>query len=84
MDVPATRLFSGADRAIRDNVVLRHGAGLITDISEPAARPDTAPRSLILPAFVNAHDHARPRGAGRLRGDDGALHPSQRNHAAAR
>ncbi|QOZ38270.1 amidohydrolase family protein [Bradyrhizobium sp. CCBAU 53421] len=60
MDVTATRLFSGTDRGIRNNIVLRHDGGLITDISEAAA-PATGPRSLILPAFINAHDHARPR-----------------------
>ncbi|QIG98371.1 MULTISPECIES: amidohydrolase family protein [unclassified Bradyrhizobium] len=60
MDVTATRLFSGPDRGTRDNVVLRHDGGVITDISE-ATSPATGPRSLILPAFVNAHDHARPR-----------------------
>ncbi|MCC8978717.1 amidohydrolase family protein [Bradyrhizobium acaciae] len=60
MDVTATRLFSGSDHNIRDNVVLRHDGGLITGISE-AATPQTGPRSLILPAFINAHDHARPR-----------------------
>lgn len=59
-DVTTTRLFSGPDRGTRDNVVLRHDGGIITDISESAA-PESAPRSLILPAFVNAHDHARPR-----------------------
>ncbi|MGY4407570.1 amidohydrolase family protein [Bradyrhizobium sp. USDA 3315] len=60
MDVTATRLFCGSDHDIRNDVVLRHDGGVITDISE-AARPATGPRSLILPAFVNAHDHARPR-----------------------
>ncbi|WP_244485748.1 amidohydrolase family protein [Bradyrhizobium tropiciagri] len=60
MDVTATRLFSNPDRGLRDDVVLRHDSGVITDISDAAA-PTTSPRSLILPAFVNAHDHARPR-----------------------
>ncbi|MFQ3455902.1 amidohydrolase family protein [Bradyrhizobium sp. UFLA01-814] len=59
-DVTASRLFCGADRDIRNDIVLRHADGIITDISE-AAGPATAPRSLILPAFINAHDHARPR-----------------------
>jgi cytosine/adenosine deaminase-related metal-dependent hydrolase len=58
MDVTATRLFSGP--GIRNDVVLRHDNGLITGISD-AAGPTAGPRSLILPAFVNAHDHARPR-----------------------
>ncbi|WP_050405936.1 amidohydrolase family protein [Bradyrhizobium embrapense] len=60
MNVTATRLFSGSDQGIRKNVMLRHVDGVITEISE-AARPEAAPRSLILPAFINAHDHARPR-----------------------
>lgn len=58
-DVTAASLFAGPDRGLRDNVVLRHGNGLIEDISEGA--PSAAgPRSLLIPAFVNAHDHARP------------------------
>ncbi|MDH2385930.1 amidohydrolase family protein [Bradyrhizobium sp. CER78] len=60
MDVTATRLFSNPDRRLRNVVVLRHDGGVITDISD-AAEPERGPRSLILPAFVNAHDHARPR-----------------------
>src|SRR5215475_13330217 len=57
VETAAHSLFS--DGALLENVVLRHGGGTITDIS-PAAPSPTAPRSLILPAFVNAHDHARP------------------------
>ncbi|QHO74857.1 amidohydrolase [Bradyrhizobium sp. CCBAU 051011] len=59
MDVPAHSLFSGPDRGLLNDVVLRHDNGLITHISE-GARPTIGPRTLILPAFVNAHDHARP------------------------
>src|SRR6266566_4576829 len=51
-DVPAHSLFSGPDAGLLEN-------GVITDISETAP-PATSPRSLVLPAFVNAHDHARP------------------------
>ena len=54
-----TSLFSGPDRGLLENVVLRHDNGMITSISE-GAPPTTGPRSLVLPAFVNAHDHARP------------------------
>ena len=57
-EVTATSLFSGPDRGLIDNVVLRHDKGIITAISE-VTQPATGPRSLILPAFVNAHDHAR-------------------------
>src|ERR1700681_4547587 len=58
-EITATNLFSGPDRGLLSNVVLRHDNGLITSISEGAS-PATGPRSLVLPAFVNAHDHARP------------------------
>ena len=58
-EVAAHSLFSGPDRGLLENVVLRHDNGVITDISA-GAPPATSPRSLVLPAFVNAHDHARP------------------------
>src|SRR3981189_2523807 len=57
-EVTATSLFSGPDRGLLENVVLRHDNGVITSISE-GAPPTPGPRSLVLPAFVNAHDHAR-------------------------
>lgn len=52
----ATSLFRGPDRGISENVVLRHEGGVITEIVEGAG---PGPRSFIVPAFVNAHDHAR-------------------------
>ena len=55
-EIAATSLFCGLERGVIDNVVLRHDDGVITDISE---RAGAAPRSFVLPAFVNAHDHAR-------------------------
>ncbi|HEY9451096.1 MAG TPA: amidohydrolase, partial [Bradyrhizobium sp.] len=58
-EVAAHSLFSGPDLGLLESVVLRHDGGIITDISE-GAPPTTGPRSLVLPAFVNAHDHARP------------------------
>ncbi|MDP1584306.1 MAG: amidohydrolase family protein [Bradyrhizobium sp.] len=58
-EVTATSLFAGPDRGTIHNVVLRHDAGLITEIT-PGSAPTPAPRTFILPAFVNAHDHARP------------------------
>ena len=58
MEVAAHSLFSGPDRGLLENVVLQHDNGIITAISEGASA--TSPRSLVLPAFVNAHDHARP------------------------
>src|SRR3954454_7598025 len=57
-DISATSLFRGLDRGVTDNVVLRHDGGVITDIFEGAG-PTSAPRSFVIPAFVNAHDHAR-------------------------
>src|ERR1700752_956914 len=58
-EVAATSLFRGHDHGLADNVVLKHDKGIITEIVESAA-PATGPRSLVIPAFVNAHDHARP------------------------
>ncbi|MCA1512823.1 amidohydrolase family protein [Bradyrhizobium sp. NBAIM01] len=55
-EVSATSLFRGPDRGVSENVVLRHDDGVITEISEGAG---PAPRSFVIPAFVNAHDHAR-------------------------
>ncbi len=58
-EILASSLFRGPDLGISDNVVLRHDGGVITDISEGAG-PGNGPRSFVIPAFVNAHDHARP------------------------
>ena len=59
LDIHATALFAGPDRGTLENVVLRHDNGVITSI-EPSAAPPPAPRTFVIPAFVNAHDHARP------------------------
>ena len=59
LDIHATALFAGPDRGLLENVVLRHDGGIITSIGAAAA-PPPAPRTFIIPAFVNAHDHARP------------------------
>jgi cytosine/adenosine deaminase-related metal-dependent hydrolase len=58
-DVTATSLFCGPDRGLVDNAVMRHDNGVIASISEAEAVP-ASPRAFVLPAFVNAHDHARP------------------------
>src|SRR4051794_31286176 len=58
-EIPATSLFCGPSRGLLDNAVLRHDNGSIAEISEGAGAA-TGPRTLLLPAFVNAHDHARP------------------------
>ncbi|OPY96441.1 amidohydrolase [Bradyrhizobium sacchari] len=57
-EISAASLFLGPDRGVSDNVVLRHDGGVITDISE-AAGAASGSRSFVIPAFVNAHDHAR-------------------------
>ena len=57
-EITATSLFSGPDRGLLDNAVLRHDDGMITSIAEGAALA-VGPRVFLLPAFVNAHDHAR-------------------------
>src|SRR4051794_40373293 len=57
-EIRATSLFRGPDRGLADDVVLRHDNGIITEIVEGAA--PSGPRSLVVPALVNAHDHARP------------------------
>jgi cytosine/adenosine deaminase-related metal-dependent hydrolase len=57
-EVPAHCLFAGTGRGALNDVVLRHDNGVITSIDQGAL--PTGPRSFVLPAFVNAHDHARP------------------------
>jgi cytosine/adenosine deaminase-related metal-dependent hydrolase len=59
MEVTADALFCGPDRGLLENVVLRHDNGIIASIAERAG-PPSARRSFVIPAFVNAHDHARP------------------------
>jgi cytosine/adenosine deaminase-related metal-dependent hydrolase len=58
-EVAASSLFCGADRGLLQNVVLRHDDGVIASITEETARA-CSPRSFLVPAFINAHDHARP------------------------
>jgi cytosine/adenosine deaminase-related metal-dependent hydrolase len=58
-EVTASALFCGPDRGLAENVVLRHDSGFITSIAGNTA-PPSARRSFVIPAFVNAHDHARP------------------------
>ena len=58
MEITAHHLFSGPDGGLLENAVLRHDNGVITSITE-GAPPTAGPRTLLLPAFVNAHDHAR-------------------------
>ena len=58
-EIFASALFGDPDRGTLENVVLRHDNGIITSIDK-AASPRQARRSFVIPAFVNAHDHARP------------------------
>jgi len=58
-EIPANALFGGPDRGLLEHVVLRHDNGIITSISDGAA-PPPARRTFVIPALVNAHDHARP------------------------
>ena len=58
-EITASALFCGPDRGLLENVVLRHDGGIITSIDATPA-PPPAPRTFIIPALVNAHDHARP------------------------
>ncbi|PJG55366.1 amidohydrolase [Bradyrhizobium forestalis] len=55
-EIAAARLFRSPDRGVSNNVVLRHDEGVITEIAEGAG---PGPRAFVIPAFVNAHDHAR-------------------------
>jgi cytosine/adenosine deaminase-related metal-dependent hydrolase len=59
IEITANALFCGPDRGLLENVVLRHDNGIITSISEGAPSP-SARRTFVIPALVNAHDHARP------------------------
>jgi cytosine/adenosine deaminase-related metal-dependent hydrolase len=58
-EIFANALFAGPDRGTLDNVVLRHDNGIITSIDKAAA-PPSARRTFVIPALINAHDHARP------------------------
>jgi cytosine/adenosine deaminase-related metal-dependent hydrolase len=55
----ATNIFTGADRGLVPQASIHHADGLITSVSAGAhISPQT--NHLIIPALVNAHDHARP------------------------
>ena len=61
-EVAAHSLFSGPDRGLLENVVLRHDNGIITDISEPARRPPPARApSSFPPSSTPTTTRARPR-----------------------
>ena len=58
-EIAATSIFCGSDRGMIDNATLRYDNGVITDIAAGGA-PASSGRRFIIPALVNAHDHARP------------------------
>jgi len=79
-----TRCFGGPDHGLLWNVVLRHDSGIITSIDKAAA-PPSARRTFVIPALVNAHDHARPTASsfGAVGHALGELdHPLRVRHAA--
>lgn len=55
--IEAAALFDG--ETLHENAALTHEVGAIVSI-EPLPAPPTGPRALVVPAFANAHDHARP------------------------
>lgn len=57
--IAATSIFCGPDRGLIENATLRYDNGVITEIAAGGA-PASAGRTFIIPALVNAHDHARP------------------------
>lgn len=55
----ATHVFTGTDRGLLPQASIAYANGLITEVSTGAA---TSPQTnhLVIPALINAHDHARP------------------------
>ena len=58
-EIAATSVFCGPGRDRVENAILKHEGGIITAISGGHV-PPSGKRTFIVPAFVNAHDHARP------------------------
>lgn len=56
--VHATSLFCGPGTGLQHDAVLTHEGGVIVSV-DAAAKPEPG-RRLVIPALVNAHDHARP------------------------
>ncbi|MGM4921103.1 amidohydrolase family protein [Tardiphaga sp. 813_E8_N1_3] len=55
----ATNIFTGTDRGLVPQASIHYADGLITNVSAGASiSPQT--NHLVIPALVNAHDHARP------------------------
>lgn len=58
-EVAATSIFCGPDACLIDNARLVHRDGIITEIAAGGASASSG-RTFVIPALVNAHDHARP------------------------
>ena len=58
-EIAATSIFCGPDPGLVDDATLRYDNGVITEIVAGGA-PASTGRRFIIPALVNAHDHARP------------------------
>jgi cytosine/adenosine deaminase-related metal-dependent hydrolase len=56
--VHATSLFCDPETGLKHDAVLTHEGGVIVSV-DAAAKPEPG-RRLVIPALVNAHDHARP------------------------
>jgi cytosine/adenosine deaminase-related metal-dependent hydrolase len=56
--IHATSLFCGSETGVKNDAVLRHEGGVIMSVD--AATSENPGRRLVIPALVNAHDHARP------------------------
>lgn len=59
MEFAADYIFTGTEDGLIENAVLNVDNGIITHV-EPTAAARPGSRRLIVPALVNAHDHARP------------------------
>jgi cytosine/adenosine deaminase-related metal-dependent hydrolase len=58
--IDAAALFAGESAGVRHDVRLTIRGGVIDSIAPLPAEALPAPPRLVLPALVNAHDHARP------------------------
>ena len=56
--VTAAQLFCGPEGGLLSNAAIEHGGGTIAAIRQEIAA--SGPRRFVVPALVNAHDHARP------------------------
>lgn len=54
----ATNIFTGTDRGVVASAAVSYDGGLITDVTDDAG--ETSGNTLVIPALINAHDHARP------------------------